>query len=95
MFEVNRMYRHKIWTQVAFLVEKSRLVYGYTSVRYKMKIHWYNIGACHEPWSLNIRENIEIPYGKRDEYVEMGHNEKIKDFNLEIPLEERVVARIL
>lgn len=28
---------------------------------WKLRVCWWNIGVCHEPWCMNIKENIEIP----------------------------------
>jgi hypothetical protein len=28
---------------------------------WKLRIRWWNIGVCHEPWNMNIIENIQIP----------------------------------
>jgi hypothetical protein len=28
--------------------------------RYKIRVRWWNIGKCHEPWNMNITQNFDL-----------------------------------
>lgn len=53
------LYKHLKNNDVAVEVIKSFYVKEKKAL--KMKVMWWNIGRCHEPWSMNITQRIEIP----------------------------------
>jgi len=56
------LYKHQANTTVALEVLKK--FYVKEKKLYKLKVRWWNIGKCHEPWCMGIVENIEIPRDK-------------------------------
>jgi hypothetical protein len=60
------LYKHKNNTDVAFeLLDKVfiKKIPLNESV-YKLNVIWWNIGYCHEPWCMNIDQEIEIKIDK-------------------------------
>jgi hypothetical protein len=54
-----RLYKHTRNTDVAFEIIKR--IYIKEKDLYKMKVCWWNVGMCHEPWNMNVIQNISIP----------------------------------
>jgi hypothetical protein len=66
----NVLYRHKENSTVAFEVLKS--FYVKEKKLYKVKVKWWNIGRCHEPWCMEITQKLEIPVTKLTEFEFMN-----------------------
>lgn len=58
MFRPRRLYRFKVNRDVAFEVIKA--FYVPEKTLWKLKISWWNIGNCHDPWRMGVDQNIEI-----------------------------------
>ena len=50
------LYRHPKMTDVALQVLK----YTEEEDTHVLKVVWWNIGACHEPWCMNIVETLRV-----------------------------------
>ena len=61
------IWRHYLTTDVGFVVEKA--FYVKEKDVWKLKVHWINLGICHDPQPMNITQRIEIPGSKVKEWV--------------------------
>lgn len=50
--------KHVNNTDVA--IEVLKTFYVKEKQTYKLKVRWWNIGKCHEPWCMGITETIVI-----------------------------------
>lgn len=53
-----QLLRHVNNRDVAIQIIRS--FYVPEKLTYKFTVYWWNIGACHAPWSMGIREKIEV-----------------------------------
>ncbi len=71
---LNQLYRHQANSTVAFEVIKKFFVME--KQVWKLKVAWWNIGSCHDPWPLMITQKIEIPAKKVSEWLPMAWDER-------------------
>ncbi len=69
------LYRHRENRDVAIEVLKTFYVEHHKT--WKLKVQWWNIGACHEPWPMGIEQKIEVTDDQRRDWVRMLHNERL------------------
>lgn len=50
------LYRHPKMTDVALQI----LEYTEEEDTHVLEVVWWNIGACHEPWCMNIVETLRV-----------------------------------
>lgn len=56
-----------LWVHEAFTSVAIQIRHFHKSERrgvFKIRVIWWNIGECHAPWCMNIRQNLEIPIEK-------------------------------
>lgn len=56
------LYKHQNNRDVAIQIKS--IVFDQGKDRYLLRVVWWNIGECHNPWCMGIQENIEIPLKK-------------------------------
>lgn len=61
--------KHPASSDIAMEVLKS--YYVKEKDLYKVKVRWWNIGKCHEPWCIHEIEKLEIPAAKFREWKRM------------------------
>jgi len=54
-----KLYKHINNTDVAIDIIKK--FYVKEKALWKFKVMWWNVGECHDPWPMNITQQIEIP----------------------------------
>jgi hypothetical protein len=65
----NCLYRHINNTTVALEVEKAFFIKE--RAEWSLRVVWWNIGACHDPWPLGISQRIRIPAAAVRDWVPM------------------------
>ena len=53
-----QLYKHVNNTEVAFEILKQ--YYVKKKQLYKLHVVWWNVGCCHEPWCMQIKQKLEI-----------------------------------
>ena len=51
------LYKHDNNTDVAFHVVHQQLMDGGD---WQLVVYWWNVGECHKPWCMDIRQNITV-----------------------------------
>lgn len=41
---------------------------------WKLRVKWWNIGHCHDPWCMNLSQNIEISRERQADWLHLGFN---------------------
>lgn len=69
-----RLYRHVKNTTVAIeIIEMFK-----ENDSWNMKVVWWNIGACHEPYNMDVVQDIVVPMAKMQEWIPMGYTDRIR-----------------
>lgn len=60
------LYKHINGTDIAFQVLKK--FYVKEKKLWKLKVLWWNIGRSHEPFCINVEQNIKLPRGYQKDW---------------------------
>lgn len=83
MWKPDVLYRHKNNYDVAFEVLNADL----KDDTWKLKVSWWNIGSCHAPWPIGVKDSIKISTesASSGEWNEMGTDERGPKSNDQAP----------
>lgn len=73
MWSRNFLWKHVEMRDVAMDVVKA--YYVKEKRIWKLRVLWWNIGACHKPWPMGVEQRLEIPEERRREWQRMGFQE--------------------
>jgi hypothetical protein len=75
MFKPGLLYRFNINRDVGFEVHKA--FYVKEKKLWKLKVGWWNIGACHEPWPMGIPQNLVVGEHQLEGISKINHNFRV------------------